>query len=191
MTTTQEYISTPTPTIEEIVRAAQAGDRSAFGELVRRFEGAVYAIALRRLGHMEEAEELVQEVFIKAFEKLYQLQEPAAVGGWLRSITARLAINRLVRRNPTLTAEPELLESTCAYESTPLDSALANERKRQVRAGLSRLRAMDRDTLEAFYVRGQSLVEMSQEFDSPVGTIKRRLHVARKRLAKELEALAV
>ena len=45
---------------------------------------------------------------------------------------------------------------------------------------------MDRETLVAFYVNGQSLVEMSDRFDSPVGTIKRRLHVARKRLAKEL-----
>ncbi len=48
---------------------------------------------------------------------------------------------------------------------------------------------MDRDTLVAFYVRGQSLIEMSHHFDAPVGTIKRRLHVARKRLAKEIEHL--
>ena len=62
-----------------------------------------------------------------------------------------------------------------------------SERRSQVRAGLGRLGELDRDTLVAFYVQGQSLVEMSQEFRSPVGTIKRRLHVARKRLAKELE----
>jgi RNA polymerase sigma-70 factor (ECF subfamily) len=52
------------------------------------------------------------------------------------------------------------------------------------------LRALDRDTLTAFYIEGQSLAEMSTAFDSPVGTIKRRLHVARKRLAQELEELA-
>ena len=52
------------------------------------------------------------------------------------------------------------------------------------------LRAMDRDTLVEFYFQGRSLVEMSEKFASPVGTIKRRLHVARKRLAKELESLA-
>jgi RNA polymerase sigma-70 factor (ECF subfamily) len=45
-------------------------------------------------------------------------------------------------------------------------------------------------TLEAFYVQGHSLVEMAAEFDAPVGTIKRRLHVARKRLAEELAELA-
>ena len=57
----------------------------------------------------------------------------------------------------------------------------------QVQAGLSKLRELDRETLEAFYVRGQSLIEMSDEFDAPLGTIKRRLHVARKRLAEEVE----
>jgi RNA polymerase sigma-70 factor (ECF subfamily) len=67
---------------------------------------------------------------------------------------------------------------------------LAAERESEVRRGLRQLGEMDRDTLVAFYFDGRSLVEMSEEFDSPVGTIKRRLHVARKRLAKELEALA-
>jgi RNA polymerase sigma-70 factor (ECF subfamily) len=58
-----------------------------------------------------------------------------------------------------------------------------------VRDGLRKLRTLDRDTLVAFYVRGQSLLEMSDQFDAPVGTIKRRLHVARQRLAKEIEHL--
>ncbi len=50
-------------------------------------------------------------------------------------------------------------------------------------------RDLDRETLTAFYIRGQSLIEMSDHFDAPVGTIKRRLHVARKRLSKEVEEL--
>jgi RNA polymerase sigma-70 factor (ECF subfamily) len=58
-----------------------------------------------------------------------------------------------------------------------------------VRSGLERLGAMDRDTLVAFYLRGESLIEMSEATGAPVGTIKRRLHVARKRLAAELETL--
>ena len=48
---------------------------------------------------------------------------------------------------------------------------------------------VDRSTLVAFYLEGQSLIEMSDEFSAPIGTIKRRLHVARKRLAKELECM--
>lgn len=177
--------------VARLVHAAKRGDRAAFSELVRRFEGAVYAIALRKLGRPLEAEELAQEVFIKAYEKLDQLKVAAAFGGWLRAITVRLAINRMVRKTVVTSAEPEVLESTCVDIRNPLDEVLAGERRAQVRAGLSRLGAMDRDTLVAFYVRGRTLIEMSEEFDSPVGTIKRRLHVARKRLAKELESLAV
>jgi RNA polymerase sigma-70 factor (ECF subfamily) len=176
--------------VAELVLAAQEGDRLAFGQLCQRYERAVYNTALRRLGNHAEAQELVQEVFVQALRKLAQLREPAAFGGWLRSITTRMAINRLTRGGHVMPSEPELLEATCVETETPLDKALSRERNRQVRAGLGRLRALDRATLVAFYVKGQSLLEMSDTFDSPVGTIKRRLHVARKRLAKELEALA-
>ena len=58
------------------------------------------------------------------------------------------------------------------------------ERQEEVRDGLRQLGEMDRQTLEAFYFSGQSLIEMADSYDAPVGTIKRRLHVARKRLAK-------
>ena len=57
----------------------------------------------------------------------------------------------------------------------------------ELRQGLDGLKALDRATLEAFYLRGRSLQQMSCEFATPVGTIKRRLHVARKRLRQELE----
>jgi RNA polymerase sigma-70 factor, ECF subfamily len=172
------------------VRAAQQGDRDAFGELVVQFEGAVFGTALRRLRDRGEAQELAQEVFVQALRKIGQLREPECFGGWLRSITNRLAINRQVRRPPVVSAERETLEAVCQDDETPLANVLAAERRRQVRAGLRRLGTLDRQTLVAFYVKGQSLVEMSTAFDSPVGTIKRRLHVARKRLAVELEELA-
>ena len=175
--------------LEQLVLAAQAGDREAFGQLVERYQGSVYAIALRKLGNHAEAQELCQEVFVQALQKLEQLREPACFGGWLRSITVRLAINRSVRRSPVTAAEPEAIEASFVEHETPLGHVLKLERQNQVRAGLRRLRTLDRKTLVAFYVKGRSLLEMSDEFDSPVGTIKRRLHVARKRLAKELEEL--
>lgn len=176
-------------TTEELVRAAVDGDRAAFGELAARFESMVQSVALRRLGNFAEAQELTQEVLLKAMQRLHQLEEPAAFGGWLKSITVRMAINRQVRRQPTITAEPEALSTEFADTHTPLDSLLVNERAAHVRSGLDRLGEMDRDTLVAFYVRGESLNEMSASFAAPVGTIKRRLHVARKRLAAELVEL--
>jgi RNA polymerase sigma-70 factor (ECF subfamily) len=176
--------------LETLVVWSQTGDREAFGELAKRFEGMVFAIALRRLGNHTEAQELAQEVLVKAMQKIEQLEVPAAFGGWLRSITVRMAINRKVRRAPLVSTEPATLEATCTENYTPLDAALARERAVEVRGGLARLGELDRTTLEAFYFRGESLAEMAKSFQAPVGTIKRRLHVARKRLAEHLEAAA-
>jgi len=188
--TIPENPSTPHETSPEaLVRLAQAGDRAAFGELIERYEGMVKSVALRRLGDEGEAMELVQEVFMKAMQRIAQLKEPAAIGGWLRSITVRMAINRQVRRRPLVSSEPGTIEATAFSARTPLDSALESERALQVQSGLKRLGELDRSTLVAFYVRGESLNQMSESFAAPVGTIKRRLHVARKRLAAELETL--
>jgi RNA polymerase sigma-70 factor (ECF subfamily) len=177
------------PSELSLVLASQKGDRQAFGELVSRYERSVYAVVFRRLGNHAETQEVCQEVFVKAMTKIGQLRHPECFGGWLRSAANRMAINRAVRRAPTVSAEPDYLAATVIETETPLSQALKRERKTQVQAGLKRLRRLDRETLMAFYVEGQSLIEMSDQFKSPLGTIKRRLHVARKRLAKELEEL--
>jgi len=181
--------ATVEPSEYSLVIAAQSGDREAFGELAQRYERAVYATAYRRLNNHAEAQEVCQEVLVRAMQKISQLREPEAFGGWLQAVTNRMAINRAVRKRSATPSDPEMLAATCVDAETPLAKALARERASQVHAGLGRLGELDRDTLVAFYVQGQSLVEMSEEFRSPVGTIKRRLHVARKRLAKELEEL--
>ena len=178
-----------TMTVANLVRAAQAGDRAAFGELFERYRDHIMAVAMRRLGNYGDAEELSQEVFIQALEKLTQLRVPECFGGWLRQITHRMAINRVVRRAPVTAVEPDMLAATCMETDTPLSKALDRERNEQVHGGLSRLGDLDRETLEAFYIQHQSLREMSDDFDAPLGTIKRRLHVARKRLSAEVEEL--
>jgi RNA polymerase sigma-70 factor, ECF subfamily len=175
----------------ETVCDAQQGDREAFGRLVERYQESVYAIAFRRLRNHAEAQELCQDVFIQAMRKLDQLHDPCCFGAWVRSIAGRMAINRAVRRRPVGSDESDGFIANCIERETPLTAVLDRERSDQVHQGLSRLRSLDRKTLTAFYFDGHSLVEMSEEFESPVGTIKRRLHVARKRLAKELEAMTV
>ena len=173
----------------ELVVAAQQGNTEAFGELASRFERMVYIVCMQRLRDHAEAQEVSQDVLIKAFEKLHQLQEPKAFPGWLKSIAVRQSINRCTRRPPTIAVEPHTIDRTDTRHEAPFDLLLANERCDQLHDGLDRLATMDRSTLVAFYLEGQSLKEMSNEFSAPLGTIKRRLHVARKRLAKELECL--
>lgn len=176
-------------TTAELVALAQDGCRESFGELVQRFERMVYTVCHQRLRDHSEAQEVSQEVFIKAFQKLHQLQEPAAFAGWLRSIAVRQSINHSTRRPPSIAVEPHTIDRADVRHAAPLDNLMSDERTAQLHQGLRRLASTDRCTLEAFYLRGQSILEMSGEFAAPVGTIKRRLHVARKRLAKELEYL--
>src|SRR5437764_10510364 len=173
--------------ITDLVERARVGERSAFGLLVERFQGTVYAIALTRLRNPAEAQELTQEVFLHAMRKLDQLREPNCFAGWLRQITVRMALNRLTRRGPVLGVEPEVLEQAEASGNGPLTELLRAEQRDALRRGLARLKPLDRATLAAFYLRGKSLKQMSREFETPIGTIKRRLHVARIRLRRQLE----
>ena len=176
-----------TRTVAELVRAAQQGNQDAFGELFERYRPSIVALAMRRVRNADEAEELAQDVFIQAMQKIDQLRVPEAFGGWIRRIVHRMAINRMTRTRSALACDPETLEATCFAEGTPEDFAQDREQAAAVRASIDRLGALDQQTLKAFYLHSKTLVEMSDEFDAPVGTIKRRLHVARKRLAKEMD----
>jgi RNA polymerase sigma-70 factor (ECF subfamily) len=170
-----------------LVQRAQAGDRAAYGRLVECFEPAVYAVALARLRNPVEAQELVQEVFIHGLTKLAQLREPRCFAGWLRQITVRMALNRLSRRTSLRSTDSEVLANAPGSGPTPLEEMVRAEQRSQLWDGLQRLGTLDRETLVAFYIQGHSLKRMSRDFATPIGTIKRRLHVARKRLRRQLE----
>jgi RNA polymerase sigma-70 factor (ECF subfamily) len=172
---------------KSLVEKAQTGDRAAYGELIERFQPTVYAIALARLRNPTEAQELTQEVFLHGMKKLSQLRDAQCFAGWLRQITVRMAINCLTRHGPMQKTEPAMLENAEASGASPLEALVKAEQTAELYRGLDRLKPIDRATLIAFYIRGRSLKQMSREFETPIGTIKRRLHVARIRLRKALE----
>lgn len=176
-------------TVAQLVVRAQAGDRDAFGELFHRYRSAIVAGAMSRVRNADEADELAQDVFIQAMQKINQLRVPEAFGGWLRQIVHRMAINRVTRNRNAIACDPETLEATCVTEEVPDEVVQSREQAQAVRNSIDRLGALDQETLTAFYLNGHTLIEMSNEFQAPIGTIKRRLHVARKRLAKEMDWL--
>lgn len=177
--------------VAALVVRAQEGDREAFGRLAEQFQRTVYAVCLGRLGNPSEALELTQEVFLHALRRIDQLREPERFAGWVRQIAVRLAINRATRRIAPPTVENQILDGAGARHDDPLDELITRERATRLWEGLARLKPLDRETLVAFYIQGQSLAEIAQDLDVPLGTIKRRLHVARKRLKAELQRAAV
>ena len=118
--------------LKRLVIAAQDGDRVAFGELFKRYQAAILAIATRKLGNSAEAHELCQDVFVQAMQKIHQLRTPEAFGGWLKQNTHRMAINRIVRKGPMVPTAPEIMDANCADYDSPVGNALQRERIDQV-----------------------------------------------------------
>jgi RNA polymerase sigma-70 factor (ECF subfamily) len=82
-----------------LVRAAQSGDRAAFGALYRQYERLVHGILLSHVSY-HDAEDVMQDVFVKALERLTALREPAAFGGWLIAIARRTATDHNRGKRP-------------------------------------------------------------------------------------------
>ena len=178
-----------TPDMISLVQRAQQGDRQAYGVLYERFQPHVCALAFAHVRDAHEAQELAQEVLVQAFVKIGQLREPAAFPGWLRQITTRMVVNRVSRGDTRAFLSAAVIENRAVWTAPPPEELISREQTAGVRAGMARLNPMDRETLRAFYFDGQSLETISQQAAVPIGTVKRRLHVARKRLQRELEGM--
>jgi RNA polymerase sigma-70 factor (ECF subfamily) len=172
---------------DSTIDRARAGDRAAYGELVRRYRPAIYGLLLAWLRDPTEADDVAQEVFLHSMRKIGQLRDTRCFVAWLRQIAVRLALNRLNRRRPISRLNLTRLALLPGSGDGPLDEIVRAEEQGKVHEGLSQLKPLDRAMLEAFYLRSRSLREMSEEFDVPLGTIKRRLHTARQRLKQFLE----
>ena len=131
-----------------------------------RFQGAVYGFALTKVRDCALAQELTQEVFVHAMRKIGQLRDLRCFAGWLRRITARMAINKLTRRGIPVGA-PEALEGVAAAAVDPLDAIVRTEVRTTVRAALKRLKAIDRTASRRSTSRG------SRSTRSPIGSMYR------------------
>ena len=176
--------------LQDVVRAAQAGSREAFDELVARFERTVIATAMRVTGNYVDAEDICQDVFIKVYLCLDTLQEPAAFAGWIRRIARNQAINRCKRHGRELPTDTADFAARAGDGPSPYDTLQADETRNQVHAGLEDLRPIDREALVGYYFQDRSVRELAGDFEIPEGTVKRRLHTARHRLGEALHELA-
>ena len=174
----------------DLVLAAQEGDQHAFGQLLEEHRGMVYNTALGYLGHREDAEDVRQEAFLRAWQKLGQLSEPWQFSGWLHAIAVRTAINairrgRKHRQVEWLNCVPEGLPRL----SSPEETLIAQETRARVRQAIRRLKEPYRQTAIDIYINGKEPSEITKDVGTPVGTIKSRLSTARQRLREDLNAM--
>ena len=175
-------------TLPTLVRAAQAGDLDAFGQVVQRFQDLAYAVAYTVVGDAHLAQDAAQEAFIEAFLCLASLREPAAFPGWFRRIVVKRA-DRLVRGKSLALVPIEAAGALAADQPDPASQAEARELQGRVRAAVAGLPERDRQVVLLFYMAGHSHGEIAALLELPVTTIKKRLFDARRRLRPRLDDL--
>lgn len=165
----------------ELVAAARSGDQAAFATLVRRHTTAVYAHAYRFFGESSTAEDIVQEVFIKAFRSLATFDERARFSTWLYRITRNACLDevRSGKRRP-IPVDP--LTNPVAGDDVADAAALSVTVEYAMRA----LPPEDRDALSAVSVFGLTYAEAAQALGVPAGTVKSRVFRARRALAMSI-----
>ncbi|HEX6902975.1 MAG TPA: sigma-70 family RNA polymerase sigma factor [Thermoanaerobaculia bacterium] len=181
----------------ELVASALRGSQDAYRELVKRFERPVYSLVLRMVQDPSTAEDLAQEVFVKAFRRLDTYDPQWKFSSWLFKIAHNTTIDHLRRGTPeTVPLETEddgkgSLASVLADESGEDPRAAAERRDlgRSLEKAIGRLRPEYRQAVLMFYVHGASYQEICEALDQPLGTVKTNLHRARKELAQIMTAL--
>ncbi len=174
-------------TYQELLTAAQAGGTGAFDELVIRFRPMTLSIAQRYLGDDALAEDAAQEVFLIIHCKLNQLKNPTAFPAWIKAI-----IYSVCRRMRNANVEAVTLEGTsvewelACSEDGPEERYIRRQTREMVTRVLASLPGVAREACRMRYVLGLSYRHIAEALGVPVGTLKRRLHDARKKVVRAL-----
>lgn len=165
----------------ELVRDAIEGSQAAFGVLVSRYQDVLYRHAERMTGRPDEAEDIVQASFIKAFRSLGSCRNPEKVGGWLFRICANACKDHQKgrrRAHVSLDQAP----AVAAERGNPEASLDRRELRNAIERALDQLAADQREAFVLKHVAGRSYEEMSELLGVSVPALKMRVHRAREEL---------
>jgi RNA polymerase sigma-70 factor (ECF subfamily) len=172
------------------VKAARGGDTDAFDHLVQRYQRRAVSVAFRLLGNAEDARDVAQDAFLRAYRSLKKLQDPRRFGGWLMRIVTNLALNRRRdrSRSPVLSTD-DLVEghetlrtASGATMGTSAATDDAGELGVRVRAAIDELPEKQRLALILFSIEGLPQKEVAEIMDCSVQLVKWNVFQARKTL---------
>lgn len=169
-----------------LIVAAQAKDQAAFGELVKRRQGWARALLRRMCNGHAEADDLAQEAFIKAWQRLTDLETPAAFPGWFRRIVVTTFL-MAKRRQKAVFEEIDDASPIAAEQSTPEAAASA---KIDLEKALARLSDAERMCVTLNHGEGLSHSEIVDMTGLPLGTVKSHVQRGTEKLRRMLEAAA-
>jgi len=190
MNATPQRMELGGPDETALVRAAQQGDTAAFTEIVRRYQRAIYRVAFGLTRRAEDADDLAQEAFVRAYRALDTFRVGEPLYPWLSRITVNLAYSlfRRRKRRPETELEP-LLEAghQWAADDDPVEDLAGREQIEHLRASFAELTPEHQAILVLRIVQGLSYDEIARTLSVPIGTVMSRLSRARGELKARLK----
>ena len=172
---------------EKLVSQTLAGDRDAFGVLVHKYQEMVYAYVFQKVRNEEDAQDVTQEVFWRAYHHLYQLRHPHRFRSWLYTIMSNECKRRLVSVIKTRWRETALEDATDdALRTEPVHTAPTEGWRVDLEQAISELADENRIAVLMFYMGDRSLKEISEFLGVSVNTVKGKLYRARQQLGSAL-----
>lgn len=182
------FIDTATTVDDQtLVAETLAGRGEAFGTLVERYDRAVYHLAYRTLRDSEEARDVAQEAFFKAFRSLKTFRPGAKFSTWIFSITYHACCDRLGRRKRYSSEE---LPDRADPGAGPEQEAIASDEALRLRAAIARLPEKYRSVITLYHLQSRQYDEIAQVLEIPIGTVKTHLFRAKEQLRRMLNETA-
>jgi RNA polymerase sigma-70 factor, ECF subfamily len=168
----------------ELVERVRRGDGLAFDTLVTRYMRRAFSVAYRLLGHQEDAEDLVQEAFIAALQRIDTFEAGRPFGPWFFRILVNRGLN--ARKSRALRTTEEIPEAAASSFPSPEREAERSELRERLRQAMTTLPERQRVIVELFELEGFGGVEIAQILEISDGTVRWHLHEARKALREAL-----
>ncbi|MDE0087429.1 MAG: sigma-70 family RNA polymerase sigma factor [Candidatus Poribacteria bacterium] len=175
----------------DLIQQTLEGDQQAFAALVEKYQKQIHALASQKIGDFHIAQEITQDAFFTAFQKLSTLTDPNRFAGWLYVITNRKCIAWHRKKSP----QPQSLETTdpveleevyySEYMTQQREEAANQKRRAVVQKLLSKLQESERTVVNMYYIAGMTCEDIGKFLGVSTNTVRSRLHRARNRLKKE------
>ena len=175
-----------------IIDKVKSGDLSAFNVLIDEYKNMAFTLALKLMKSREDAEEVTQDAFLKAYTKIHQFEGKSKFSTWLYTIVYHTALTRLRKKQlPVDHSQLGQEENLIGYSESDKEwrKLQKEERSSYIQLALSKLSADDQVAITLFYLNENSLQEICEITSWEISNVKVRLHRARKRLLKALESL--
>ena len=172
-----------------LIYRAQTGDEGAFADLMRMYHAFVYAIVIGIVDNSHDAEEVVQDAFLNAYQGLRQLEDATKFKSWLAEITRNCARQWLRKQRGDTVPIDEVSEEILQTEDSPDEQLVRREQRELIRRTMETLPQKDRDIARAFYLEGASYNELTSAHGLSYNAIAFRLFRIKRQLSKRLQYL--